>query len=216
MNLVIQTMVPEMIRMTVETFQKHHILRSAEYFEKCLYEQNLGQRSIFIALIDGTPVGAVHLIYKSQYPGFYEDNIPEINDLAVVGPFRRMGIGTKLVQTCEAAARAKGYSSKGLGVGLYRDYGNAQRPYHQMGYIPDGKGLMYNNSPVPPGTQVYVDDDLLIYLVKKITAPGNLSGAEFTTMCMIHDPDSNRVVVQQRCKSWKGISFPGSHVEPGE
>ena len=34
-------------------------------------------------------------------------------------------------------------------------------------------------------------------------------------MCMIYDYD--KVLVQDRVdKSWKGISFPGGHVEPGE
>jgi 8-oxo-dGTP diphosphatase len=163
-------------------------------------------------------LGAVHLIYKSQYPGFYENNIPEINDLVVVEPFRRKGIGTKLIQTCETFAKEKGYAHIGLGVGLYKDYGSAQRLYPAMGYLPDGMGLMYKNSPVPAGAHAFVDDDLTIYLVKmlgdhKITG---FPDVELTTMCMIHDPVCGRVVVQQRCKSWKGISFPGGHVEPGD
>jgi len=33
---------------------------------------------------------------------------------------------------------------------------------------------------------------------------------------MIMDRERNRVVVQDRAKSWKGISFPGGHVEEGE
>ncbi|MCI8600151.1 MAG: 8-oxo-dGTP diphosphatase [Oscillospiraceae bacterium] len=39
-----------------------------------------------------------------------------------------------------------------------------------------------------------------------------------TNMCMIYDPDANRVVIQRRKKSrgWSGITFPGGHVEPGE
>lgn len=171
MNFVIQTIIPEMIELAAESFQKHHISRSVECFEKCLREQNLGKRSTFIALLEGMPVGAVHLIYRSLYPGFYENNIPEINDLIVAEPFRRMGVGTKLIQTCEASAMEQGYSSIGLGVGLYKDYGSAQRLYPAMGYIPDGKGLMYKNSPVPPGTQVFVDDDLIIYLVKELGDP---------------------------------------------
>ncbi len=35
-------------------------------------------------------------------------------------------------------------------------------------------------------------------------------------MCMILDRANHRVLVQQRAKSWKGISFPGGHVEDGE
>lgn len=39
---------------------------------------------------------------------------------------------------------------------------------------------------------------------------------EMTVMCMIRDPERNRVVVQDRVKDWKGINFPGGHVEAGE
>jgi 8-oxo-dGTP diphosphatase len=39
---------------------------------------------------------------------------------------------------------------------------------------------------------------------------------EFTNMIMVQDPDTGKVLVQDRIKSWKGISFPGGHVEEGE
>ncbi|NLO38587.1 MAG: GNAT family N-acetyltransferase [Ruminiclostridium sp.] len=168
MNLVIQTLVTNRIALVIEELHKHHISRSVEYLKQCLAEQELGKRATLIAFLDDVPVGTVHLIYRSQYPGFYENNIPEINDLVVAEPFQRKGIGRKLIQACEVLAKEKGYTSIGLGVGLYKDYGKAQRLYPSMGYIPDGKGLMYKNLPVAPGTHVYVDDDLIIYLVKKL------------------------------------------------
>lgn len=40
--------------------------------------------------------------------------------------------------------------------------------------------------------------------------------AELTTMCMIRDPQTGQVLVQNRRKSWCGLAFPGGHVEPGE
>lgn len=43
-----------------------------------------------------------------------------------------------------------------------------------------------------------------------------LSQVELTTMCMIIDRKLNKVLVQERIKSWKGMSFPGGHVEEGE
>lgn len=39
---------------------------------------------------------------------------------------------------------------------------------------------------------------------------------ELTTMVMIQDPNTQKVLVQDRIKSWKGLSFPGGHVEQGE
>lgn len=36
---------------------------------------------------------------------------------------------------------------------------------------------------------------------------------EITNMVMIQDKDTGKVLVQDRVKSWKGLSFPGGHVE---
>lgn len=43
-----------------------------------------------------------------------------------------------------------------------------------------------------------------------------MSKLESTNMIMIQDPDNGKVVVQDRIKSWYGISFPGGHAENGE
>ncbi len=41
--------------------------------------------------------------------------------------------------------------------------------------------------------------------------------AELTNMCMIRDPNTGKVLVQDRVNpNWPGIAFPGGHVEPGE
>lgn len=45
---------------------------------------------------------------------------------------------------------------------------------------------------------------------------GNTFKAELTNMVMVYDKDTRRAVVQNRVKYWKGISFPGGHVEKGE
>ncbi|TMV52334.1 8-oxo-dGTP diphosphatase [Paenibacillus mesophilus] len=39
---------------------------------------------------------------------------------------------------------------------------------------------------------------------------------EMTNMCMIYDSETGKVLVQDRIKSWKGITFPGGKVEKGE
>ena len=43
---------------------------------------------------------------------------------------------------------------------------------------------------------------------------GKIERVELTNMCMICD--GSRVLVQDRKKSWTGVTFPGGHVEPGE
>lgn len=39
---------------------------------------------------------------------------------------------------------------------------------------------------------------------------------EITNMVMVQDKSTGKVIVQDRIKSWCGISFPGGHVENGE
>jgi len=43
-----------------------------------------------------------------------------------------------------------------------------------------------------------------------------LNNVEVTNMVMIYDSKTDRVLVQNRRRSWKGIAFPGGHLEPGE
>ena len=42
-----------------------------------------------------------------------------------------------------------------------------------------------------------------------------MSKLEITNMVMVQDKVTGNVAVQQRVKSWFGISFPGGHAEPG-
>ncbi len=39
---------------------------------------------------------------------------------------------------------------------------------------------------------------------------------ELTNMVMVEDKATGKVLVQERIKSWTGLSFPGGHVEAGE
>lgn len=39
---------------------------------------------------------------------------------------------------------------------------------------------------------------------------------EITNMVMVRDPATGKVAVIDRTRSWKGLSFPGGHVERGE
>jgi len=39
---------------------------------------------------------------------------------------------------------------------------------------------------------------------------------ELTTMVMVQNPATGEVLVQERVLSWKGLAFPGGHVDEGE
>jgi hypothetical protein len=63
-------------------------------------------------------------------------------------------------------------STAGIGVGMYPDYGNAQRLYVLRGYIPDGAGLTYRPKVLKPMEHtINDDDDLVLYFTKLLKPP---------------------------------------------
>lgn len=137
-------------------------------YENYFKEQAENIRSIIVCKENGKFCGYTTIKWKSNYAAFATQNIPEISDLNVLPNYRKYGIGSALINACEARAKERGYASIGLGVGMTADYGNAQRLYVRVGYVPDGHGLHYKNIPLNYGDQVTLDDDLVIYLVKPI------------------------------------------------
>ena len=81
--------------------------------------------------------------------------------------FRGRGIGSALMDTAEEIA-AKFSDTVYLGVGLHAGYGSAQRMYAKRGYIPDGTGVWYGGKVCPPYSPCENDDDLVLYLSKKL------------------------------------------------
>lgn len=133
-----------------------------------LKEQAKGIRSIWIAKMNQKFCAYVTLKWKAEYPFFYKNNIPEIIDLNVLPNFRKKGIGTQLLLKCEQAAKDRGHPEIGLGVGMTRDYGEAQRLYSRLGFLPDGRGLHSKCKEVEYGNSVTLDDDLVLYFTKKL------------------------------------------------
>lgn len=135
-------------------------------YERYFKEQSDGIRLVIIARESGKFCGYVTIKWKSDYDFFDKNNIPEIVDLNVLPHFRKRGIGIDLIKTCEKMVKERSYKTIGLGVGMTADYGNAQRLYVNLGYVPDGHGLHYKNKPLNYGDQATVDDDLVLYFTK--------------------------------------------------
>jgi len=140
----------------------------AEKWNQRLIDQNNGRRLVMLAVNGFSVFGYGSLVWSSDYIPFCAARIPEINDLVVAEGYRNQGVATGLIRVFEERARVENYAKIGVGVGLYSNYGSAQRLYVHLGYKPDGKGITYGNSPVPPGEKVQVDDDLALWLVKPL------------------------------------------------
>ncbi len=136
-------------------------------YRRYLNEQATGVRDVIVAELDGGFVGYINVVWTAGYEPFREAGIPEIQDFNVLPPYRRKGIGGALIDAAEQLVATR-CSVVGLGVGLYSDYGSAQRMYAKRGYVPDGRGIMYDGEPVEPGDSVRIDDDACLMYTREL------------------------------------------------
>jgi ribosomal protein S18 acetylase RimI-like enzyme len=88
----------------------------------------------------------------------------------VAGPFRRRGVATLLMDAAEQLSRDRGIVLMGITVGLFHEYGPAQRLYGRRGYLPDGRGACQGQRPLSRGMHVTMDDDLIMWLTKDLVS----------------------------------------------
>ena len=136
-----------------------------EQYERYLAQQAAGERDVLVATVDDEYAGYVTVRWESPYEPF--DGIPEIQDFNVLPKFRRRGIGSGLMDAAEALVGQRS-PVVGIGVGLYPDYGTAQRMYVRRGYIPDGRGLIYDGRQVPPMEMIRNDDSATLMFTKSL------------------------------------------------
>jgi len=182
-QIQIRPLIEEDIATIFEAFNAIGWNKPASLFEGYLKEQELGARIVWVAHFKGEFAGYVTLKWQSGYPSFKAQNIPEIMDLNALPDFRKMGIGSMLLDTAEKEAATR-REIVGIGVGLYagedvslrsnelrpddNGYGPAQRLYVKRGYIPDGKGVTYNYEPTIPGNSYLLDDDLVLWFLRRL------------------------------------------------
>ena len=155
---------PEAVSAAFTALGRH---KPPEMYRRYLAEQEEGRLLAFLAEWRGEFAGDVTRKWVSDYRPFAERQIPEISDLNVLPAHRRQGIGNALLDRAESAASARS-KVVGIGVGLYSDYGAAQRIYVRRGYLPDGRGIMYRNQPVEPGATITVDDEAALMLTRPV------------------------------------------------
>lgn len=137
------------------------------YFRNQLVNQEKQDCIALIALYKGEIAGYVFLYYKCKWGGLGNCNIPGVVDLFVLEKFRKRGIATSLMDVVEG--EAKKYSNKVyLDVCLNSEYGPAQRLYIKRGYIPDGKGVYYEERVCETNADCKNDDELTLCLVKEL------------------------------------------------
>jgi GNAT superfamily N-acetyltransferase len=137
------------------------------HFAQYLAEQQQAIRQCWVALLDGQFTAYVTLHWNPLYSGIAGKGVPEIQDLNVLPSFRRQGIATRLLDRAEQSAASRA-AFVAVGVGLHPGYNEAQRLYARRGYIPDGRGITYEDRFVEAGELVRFDDELVLHLSKDL------------------------------------------------
>lgn len=139
--------------------------KPASQYEEYLADQEAERRDVLVATINGNFAGYLTIVWKSSYAPFQKSKIPEIVDFNVLPKFRRLGIGTQLMDEAEQRIMKRS-PWVGIGVGLTSDYGAAQILYVKRGYIPNGRGISWSGSTCSYDDQVTIDDSLVLYFTK--------------------------------------------------
>ncbi|MFR8331914.1 MAG: GNAT family N-acetyltransferase [Oscillospiraceae bacterium] len=85
----------------------------------------------------GQVAGYVNVYPDSQWGASANRGYPEIVDFGVLEPYRRQGVGSKLMDLAEEITAAQYAEVVYLGVGLHRGWRQAaQRMYVKRGYLP--------------------------------------------------------------------------------
>jgi GNAT superfamily N-acetyltransferase len=169
-----------MVFMGTEAFRlavlsREHVDRAAAFFnykpggsDDIALRKNMvsGDWTVILAADGDTDIGGAYINWTPKYQVYQRMDLPEIQDLRVSPGHRRRGIATAIIEMAENQARQADKMGMGLSVGLHAGYGDAQRLYARIGYIPDGYGITYDRITVPAGEARKIDDDLALMLLK--------------------------------------------------
>lgn len=116
----------------------------------------------------GRLVGIVTIRWHARYQPFAEKRIPLIQNIEIRYEDRGRGIGALMMERAEKEI-AKRSPLAGICVGIFDEYGPAQRLYVKRGFVPDGRGVCHPHQPVMDGETVTIGHDLLLWLVKDVS-----------------------------------------------
>ena len=168
-ELVIRDMDEADVRIFCSEYTAQGWHPEVDYYLMRIREAGEGKCVALTAAYQGHPSGSLYLYLHAHEGPFKGRGWPEIVDFNVLKKYQRKGIGNRLLDAAEKIA-ARHADTVCLGVGLSREYGTAQRMYVKRGYIPDGSGVWYRDIQcVQYETVCTVDDDLVLYLSKKLS-----------------------------------------------
>ena len=141
--------------------------RPYNYFVECCDLQAKDELILLYAVNGSDYLGHLKVVWHPDYTYFRDNNIPEIQDLNVVGSARRQGVASRLMDVAEAHIKERSPVA-GIGFGLFPAYGAAQVMYVRRGYVPDGRGIAYHGESVTEGQTVSVDKYLVLSMTRQL------------------------------------------------
>jgi GNAT superfamily N-acetyltransferase len=140
-QFTIAPLTPDTVDLLADAFAPAPYAKQRAQYARYLAAHTAGTLVTLVAWADAVTVcGYVNLLWHSDYPPFARAAIPEINDLNVLVPWRRRGIGKALIAAAELIARGADLPQVGMGVGVTPDDDVARRLYPLLGYVWDGRG----------------------------------------------------------------------------
>ena len=170
-KLVLKTIDKIDIEDLFNDFEGNYLSREdrRKVYKQYLDEQKEGKRYSLFGYINEKCIGFGTLAYESGHPLFRKNRIPEIKDLNIMPSFRGKGTASFIISELENKAKEEGYETIGIGVGMYPDYGKAQRLYVKFGYIPTGEGLFCDDKQLQYGDNIKMNDGVCLYFTKDLS-----------------------------------------------
>lgn len=141
--------------------------QSADKYYERMRHRDEGRCIALAAEYKGSIAGYISIYPNSDWGALGGKGFSEIVDFGVLEKFRRLGIGSRLMDAAEQIA-SQCADTVYLEVGLHSGYGSAQRMYVKRGYIPDGSGVWYKGAVCPCYSECANDDDLVLCMSKKL------------------------------------------------
>ena len=135
--------------------------------ETIFADHDTGGSTTLLEYEAGRLVGILTIRWHSHYPPFRDRGIPLIQNIEIRYHDRGRGLGNALLERAEQEI-ARRSPLAGLCVGIFDEYGRAQRLYAKRGFIPDGRGVCKRHTPLRYGEQVRIEHDLLLWLIKDV------------------------------------------------
>ncbi len=166
-DFIIERVRAEDLAATLDLFIQQVYPGDPEGAHEHFSEHAEGQAETFLAWVRGHLAGYLTIRWQSHNPRFSQQNIPLIHHLGVFPQFQRRGIASRLMDAAEQLIALRA-TQAGITVGLFDEYGPAQRLYAKRGYLPDGRGACQGQRPLKQGETVTIDHDLMLWLTKDL------------------------------------------------